>query len=190
MGRLTGFLRDFHRHHGTSGYILKFDVRSYYRNIDHAILRRLFDRYFCKEYLRECLAQMRDYVWRERGLEFNQKTQIVPLSQGVDYLGFHFYLTDTGKVVRRLRTANKKRMKAKLKRYRGAYRAGTMSLEQIDMSVASYCAHLRYGHTWHLKENMLRHLVLSKSTREQLEWDKAHPQAYAWDTWDDELGSL
>ncbi len=36
------------------------------------------------------------------------KTQIFPISQGVDFLGFHFYLTDTGKVIKRLRTSNLK----------------------------------------------------------------------------------
>ena len=31
-------------------------------------------------------------------LEFNQKTQIFPISQGADFLGFHYYLTDTWKL--------------------------------------------------------------------------------------------
>lgn len=43
-----------------------------------------------KRYLKECLQQMERYVQEERRLEFNQKTQIIPLSQGIDYLGFHF----------------------------------------------------------------------------------------------------
>ena len=55
---------------------------------------------------------------KELNLEFNQKTQIVPLSEGVDFLGFRFYLTDTGKVVRRLRTSNKRRWKRRLKKYK------------------------------------------------------------------------
>ena len=51
----------------------------------------------------------------ELNLEFNQKTQIMPISEGVDFLGFRFYLTDTGKVIRRLRTSNKRRWKRRLK---------------------------------------------------------------------------
>ena len=43
----------------------------------------------------------------ERGLELNDKTQIFPLRNGLDFLGFHSYLTDTGKVVRKLRRASR-----------------------------------------------------------------------------------
>ena len=56
-----------------------------------------------KEYLKECLSILEEKVTQELGPEFNEKTQIVPISQGIDYLGFHFYLTETGKVIRRLR---------------------------------------------------------------------------------------
>ena len=40
-------MREHYRAHGTRGYILKFDVRSYYRSIDHVALKALFDRCFC-----------------------------------------------------------------------------------------------------------------------------------------------
>ena len=83
-----------------------------------------------KDYLKACLKQMKTYIREERKLEFNQKTQILPISQGVDYLGFHFYLTDSGKVVRKLRDSNKRRMKRKLKRYRHAYRTGKMTVDE------------------------------------------------------------
>ena len=243
LDRLTAFLRGHYREHGTDGYFLKFDVRRYYSNIDHAILKELFGNYFhydprvCwligrivdsysdapgrgiplgnqasswfaityldgldrlvkerlrvkrytrymddgvlvhedKGFLKRCLAEMHDYVQCERGLTFNEKTQIVPLSQGIDYLGFHLYLTETGKVVRRLRASNKKRMKAKLKRYRHAYRAGKISSDAVRRSVASYQGHLSHGDTWHLRQNLFSHLVLSRSTCGQREWDRLHP---------------
>ena len=35
------------------------------------------------------------------GLRLNGKTQILPLKNGIDFLGFHTYLTQTGKVVSR-----------------------------------------------------------------------------------------
>ncbi len=37
---------------------------------------------------------MKEHIAKERKLEFNEKTQIMPISQGVDYLGFHFYLIE------------------------------------------------------------------------------------------------
>lgn len=58
-----------------------------------------------KEYLKQCLAAMEQYAEQELLLKFNKKTQITTIKNGVDYLGFRFYLTDTGKVIRRLRTS-------------------------------------------------------------------------------------
>jgi hypothetical protein len=57
-----------------------------------------------KKELQECLKQMRKLLQEDK-IEFNEKTQIFPISQGVDFLGWHLYLTDTGKVIRRLRTS-------------------------------------------------------------------------------------
>ena len=39
-----------------------------------------------KEFLKKALAKMKELV-EEDGLEFNSKTQIFPISQGVDFLG-------------------------------------------------------------------------------------------------------
>lgn len=49
-------------------------------------------------------------------LKFNKKPQITTIKNGVDYLGFRFYLTDTGKVIRRLRTCSKRGWKRRLKK--------------------------------------------------------------------------
>lgn len=230
MNRLTYFMQQHYKSHGTDGFFLKFDIRKYYDSIDHQILFELCEKAFSqepevvellriiiesycgeekkglplgnqtsqwfalfyldgldrlikeklrikyytrymddgimihedKEYLSRCLKIMESYVNRERKLEFNAKTQIIPLAQGVDYLGFHFYLSSTGKVIRRLRTSNKKRMKRKLKRFRIAYKNGKISQEAIHRSLISYCGHLSHGHTYHLKKNILQHLILKK----------------------------
>lgn len=77
-----------------------------------------------------------------------------------DYLGFHFYLTKTGKVIRRLKTSNKKRMKRKLKRFRHAYR---ITQEAVHRSLVSYQGHLSHGHTYRLRNTIKRHLVLAKA---------------------------
>lgn len=140
----------------------KLHIRYYTRYMDDGILLHP-----SRDYLRECLIKMQEYVGEKRKLEFNQKTQIIPISQGVNYLGFHFYMTDTGKVVRKLRTSNKKRMKRKIKRYRHAYRTGVMEMSDISRSMASYLGHLSHGDTYYLRKNILEHLVLSKQTEEE-----------------------
>lgn len=107
-----------------------------------------------KEYLKECLVAIKEQAAKDK-LEFNKKTQIFPLCQGVDFLGFHFYLTDTGKVIKKLRTSNKKRFKRRLKRFEKQYANGKITYEEIKRSLVSYQGHLKHGHTYKLRKHVI-----------------------------------
>ena len=64
------------------------------------------------------------------------KTKIFPISQGVDFLGFHFYLTDTGKVIKRLRISNLKHGHTwKLRKHIYANTIFTKSKEDSDEKI-------------------------------------------------------
>ena len=115
-----------------------------------------------KEYLKQCLADMEYYANTELQIDFNQKTQIHHISEGVDYLGFHFYLTDTGKVIRKLRQSGKKRMKKKMAAFRRMYKNDKITTRAVRASLVSYTGHLKHGHTYHLRKNILDNLVLQK----------------------------
>lgn len=80
-----------------------------------------------------------------RGLQLNGKTQIFPLRNGIDFLGFHTYLTDTGKVARKLRKSSKSKMKRKLRKYKVMYENGALSREKITDSYKSWRAHASHG---------------------------------------------
>lgn len=95
-------------------------------------------------------------------LNFNEKTQMTTMKNGVDYLGFHFYLTDTGKVVKRLRTKSKRRWKRRLKKMKRQYRENELLLEDIIRSIASYKGHLKHGHTYRLRQRVFHDFVLTK----------------------------
>lgn len=107
-----------------------------------------------KEYLQQVRKEM-ERMAEKLKLEFNEKTQIFPISEGVDFLGFRFYLTDTGTVIRRLRTSNKKRWKRRLKKFQEEYRNETKTLEDIRRSIVSYSGHLSHGHTYKLKKKVM-----------------------------------
>lgn len=123
-----------------------------------------------KEHLKACLAEIREFAAERLKLEFNEKTQIFPVSEGVDYLGWRFYLTDTGKVIRRLRTSNKRRFKRRLRAFKERYRTREMDFEAIKRSLASYVGHLRHGHTWKLKAKIYGNFVLTKAPKEETEY--------------------
>ena len=141
----------------------KYRIRYYTRYMDDLVLLHRD-----KTVLQECLKELREYAGRELKLEFNRKTQLFPLSQGVDYLGWHFYLTDTGKVIRRLRTASKRRFKRRLKLFERQNAAGETDLDAVKRSLASYRGHLIHGHTWKLRKKVLGHFVLTCSPERAL----------------------
>ena len=85
--------------------------------------------------------------------------------QGVDFLGWHLYLTDTGKVIKRLRTSNKKRFKKRMKCYQKRYAANNISFAEITRSIRSYNGHLQYGHTWKLRKHIYNYLVLTRGIK-------------------------
>lgn len=115
-----------------------------------------------KQKLSECLDKLKWHINRELLLEFNKKTQLTTIRNGVDYLGFRFYLTDTGKVVRRLRTSSKRRLKRRLKKFKRQYQCDEVTLAEITQSMTSYTGHLRHGHTYRLRQKLLREFVLTK----------------------------
>ena len=138
----------------------KYRMKYYTRYMDDCVV-------ICndKEYLKQCLAAMEQYVEQELLLKFNKKTQITTIKNGVDYLGFHFYMTGTGKVIRRLRASSKRRWKRRLKKIKRQYRENEVTLEEITRSIASYKGHLKHGHTYKLQKRVFHDFVLTKEKR-------------------------
>jgi hypothetical protein len=84
-------------------------------------------------------------------LELNEKTQIFPLRNGVDFLGWHFYLTESGKVIKKLRRSSKTRLKNRLEALQKEYSEGKADPGRVDRCFASINGHLEHGHTWRLR---------------------------------------
>lgn len=133
----------------------------YLSEMDHFIKERLgikfYGRYMDdfylihndKDHLRYCLEEIRRYV-EDLGLELNQKTAIFPLKQGIDFLGFRTFMTDTGKVVQKIRRDSKNRIRRKLKKFRGLLDEGRVDFETILASYASWTGHAEHGNSHHL----------------------------------------
>lgn len=94
------------------------------------------------------------------------KAEVFPLKNGVDYLGFHFYLTESGKVIRKVCRQKKKKYKRKLKAMQASYAEGQMKLEPIRQVLNSYQAHLSHGHCYRLQKKILGEFVLHRKEKE------------------------
>lgn len=106
-----------------------------------------------KEYLQFCLREIKAFM-ASLGLELNEKTQIFPIRNGIDFLGFHTYLTESGQVIRKLRHSSVKRMRAKLRRWEQDYPMGKVSREEILQSWQAWDAHAAHGNTWTLRQQV------------------------------------
>jgi len=112
----------------------------YLNDIDHYIRDQCgiknYGRYMDDSWIihhdREYLEQLKSELERryaDKGLELNKKTQISPLKNGVPFLGMHLYLTDTGKVIRRLRPSNVKYQRIHIRENAEAVANGPMTEE-------------------------------------------------------------
>lgn len=135
----------------------KLHIKYYTRYMDDCILIHKD-----KEYLKKCLQKMRILIEEELHLEFNEKTNIFPLKNGVTYLGWHFYVTETGKIIRKVSNVTKKRYKKKLKKIQEDYADNKIDMDYPLQVLASYRAHLSHGNTYHLQEKVLSDFVLQR----------------------------
>ena len=102
--------------------------------------------------LKNILKTIRKYT-EPLGIVLNGKTQIFPLKNGIDFLGYHSYLTESGKVVRKVRERSINNMRRKIRKYRGKVNRGEMTLEQVRQSYTSWIGHISHGNTHRLKQN-------------------------------------
>ena len=137
----------------------------YLNEMDHYIKRvlrvkhygRYMDDFYLihkdKAHLQYCLKEIERIVG-DLGLKLNQKTDIFPLKNGIDFLGFHTYLTDTGKVIRKIRRKSKNNMRRKLKKFKYKLDNGEMEFERIRQSYQSWRGHASHGNCYYLVRDM------------------------------------
>lgn len=179
LNRLTEFLRKYYRQHKSAdGWVLKCDIRKYFYNINHGVLKSLLRKHISCENTLWLLDMIIDstegevgipignqssqlfallylngldhYIKEKLGLELNEKTQISPLRNGIDFLGFHTYLTDSGKVIRKLRRQSKTGICRRLKKFKGLHEQGRLPMNRIECSYRSWRGHAERGNCYHL----------------------------------------
>lgn len=123
---------------------------TYPNRLDHYIKENLrikgYERYMddlclihiSKEYLENCLVEIRKICAELKIIPNEKKTRIVKLSHGFTFLKTQIYLTDTGRIIRKPCREAIVRQRRKLKKQKKLLDAGIMSYEDIRCSYSSW----------------------------------------------------
>lgn len=109
-----------------------------------------------KEYLHKCLKAIND-ICDSLGIVLNKKkTQIIKLSHGFTWLKIRFFLTETGKVIRKICKKSITRQRRKLKKLRKKLDEGKIEYADVAQSFQSWRAHASNFNAYHTIKNMDR----------------------------------
>ncbi len=106
-----------------------------------------------KDYLKYCLEVITAYL-DTLELTLNGKTQIFPIKNGVSYLGFHSYITENGKVIRKLDNKKKRAAQRKYRRMAKLVSEGKLSSEKLRDSFYAWKNHASHGNCKKISERM------------------------------------
>lgn len=99
-----------------------------------------------REYLKHCLNEITKHL-AGLGLQLNKKTHIYQVKQGVVFLKWHFHLTATGKVVRRMSPRSIRRERRKLKKLKALLDEGRITMQDVHNNYQSWRANAMRGNT-------------------------------------------
>lgn len=122
-----------------------------------------------KQYLKYCLEVITEYL-KTLDLELNGKTQIFPVKNGVNYLGFHTYITESGKVIRKLKNQNKRNAQRKFVRMAKKVVNGDLSVEKFYDSYSAWKNHISHGNCYNLSkamDNKIQNILNKRKTTAQ-----------------------
>jgi retron-type reverse transcriptase len=78
LNRLTQFLTDFYKKHGTDGYFLKIDICKYFDNIRHDVLKQKLTKVFKEQDLLDLLHCQQ---FKQKSLKISEKNVIIRIKR-------------------------------------------------------------------------------------------------------------
>lgn len=151
---------------GLGSQVSQMTAVFYPNRIDHYIKEQLkirgYGRYMddfyliheSREYLAECLDQIRR-MYEEIGIELNErKTKIVRLKDEFKFLKLKTRLTETGRVVMRPDRGTITRERRKLKKLRRKLDEGRITFADVKQAYASWQGHIKHYDSYRTMRNM------------------------------------
>lgn len=167
--RVVSILRD--QYSGEKGYdagsqLIQIAGISVLNDLDHFIKEKLHAHFYLrymddfmiigddKEYLEHCKEEISKQLSALKFELHPKKTRIYPLKDGIEFLGFRFSLTDTGKVLMQIKSENVKRQRKKLVRLVNRSKRGLTPRAKVDESYQAWRNHAEKGNSFKLLQRM------------------------------------
>lgn len=161
VGRLAcQFMEDFGDvGFGLGSQVSQIDALMVASPLDHFIKEKLrikhYGRYMDdfylihedREYLKYCLEEIKKQCIKYGFTLNKKKTKISPLRGGVKFLKTKFFLTDTGKVVRKMNRKSPVKMRKKLKIFRKWIDDGRFTIKDVETAYQSWRGHMIRGNS-------------------------------------------
>lgn len=106
-----------------------------------------------KHYLQQCLESITE-MCESLNLSLNNKTQIVPFKNGMSFIGFHHYVTDDGKYIRKLKGGNKRSVRKRIRHMVSMVKRGKMSRKKFNERYLAWKNHALHGNCIKLCHSM------------------------------------
>lgn len=111
-----------------------------------------------KNYLEYCLDEIKKFLLKYK-LEINyNKTKIDSIKNGIDYLGYRFYVSDN-KIIIRIRNRTKDIFKSKVKRLKYLMEENYIILKDFNMKLSSYKGLFKYGECRNLYYKSIKNII-------------------------------
>lgn len=108
------------------------------------------------EYLHECLDKLRE-IYAELGIIINEKkTRIVDLKHGFTFLKTRFYITETGRIIKKPCRESITRERRKLKKQARLVESGVLSFDDVRTSYASWRGSMEHRDAYRTLQSMDR----------------------------------
>lgn len=96
-----------------------------------------------KEYLKYCELCIKEYL-KTLGLRLNEKSQIIPYKNGISFMGFHFYMRNSGNIEICLDNGKKHEYRRKFNKLYKKVISGEKDLNVIEDSYRSWKNHAKF----------------------------------------------
>lgn len=125
-------------------------IKCYVRYMDDMILIHRD-----KKYLQYCLKEIEKVCHNVLELDLNQKTQIGMVKNGIDFLGYNHILNNNGKIIRKLRSSSKQRLKKHLNVLHKLKSSNLVDDEYVYIRKNAYYNHTKKTQiSWSLKKQI------------------------------------